>query len=118
MKKYILLLLVIFSSMVTLVAQPTDNPYKTQYGIATPTWTDALNWSTSVSIIDFKLPEETSWDNALQKAFVALGANGGTVFFPAGTYSFLNNVVLPSKVILRGTTPTQTDSKSDSFAPE
>ncbi len=116
MKTHILLLSTIFISIVAF-SQPTDNPYKTQYGTGTPTWTDALNWSTSVSIIDFKLPEETEWDNALQKAFVALSANGGTVFFPAGTYPFLNNVILPSKVILRGETPVQTDAKSDTFAP-
>ncbi|MFZ4725505.1 MAG: T9SS type A sorting domain-containing protein, partial [Paludibacter sp.] len=98
-------------------AQPSDNPYKTQYGTATPTWTETLNWTQSVSIVNFKLAEETEWDNALQKAFDNLGANGGTVFFPAGTYAFLNNVVLPSKVILRGETPTQIDAKMADFAP-
>jgi len=96
---------------------PSDNPYKTQYGASTPIWSDSLNWTTSVSILDFKLAEETDWDNALQKAFVQLGATGGTVFFPAGTYTFLNNVVLPSNVILRGETPTQTDAKLADFAP-
>jgi hypothetical protein len=116
MKKINLLFSLFFLSAVAF-AQPSDNPYKTQYGTATPTWTDALNWTTSVSIVNFKLAEEAEWDNALQKAFDNLGVNGGTVYFPAGTYTFLNNVVLPSKVILRGETPTQTDAKSADFSP-
>lgn len=116
MKNQIILLFVLCANF-ALVAQPTDNPYKTQYGNAAPAWTDELNWSRTVTITNFKLAEETAWDNALQKAFENLGAVGGTIFFPAGTYVFSNNVVIPTKIILRGETPVQTDAKSDGFAP-
>lgn len=116
LQKSILMLLVLFISTPMLFSAPTDNPYKTIYDLNSPLWTDSLGWSTAVTITNYKLPEETDWDNALQKAFTALGAAGGNVFFPAGTYNFGNSVVLPSKVVLRGETPAQTNAKLSDFA--
>ena len=98
-------------------AVPTDNPFRTKYTSNAPTWTDSLNWSAMVSISDFKQTTETEFDSALVRAFSNLGGMGGTVYFPAGTYNFSEDILLPTNVILRGETPNQTDARQSDFAP-
>jgi len=45
---------------------------------------------------------QTPNDAALQQAIAQLGASGGVVFFPQGSYLFLSSVNLPDSVVLRG----------------
>ncbi len=105
------------NSLQVVFAVPTDNPFRAKYTSTTPAWTDSLNWSAMVSISDFKQTTETEFDSALVRAFSNLGGMGGTVYFPAGTYNFSGDIVLPTNVILRGETPNQTDARLSDFAP-
>jgi hypothetical protein len=41
-------------------------------------------------------------DSAFNAAMNALGGNAGVIFFPADTYSFTQNMILPDSIILRG----------------
>jgi hypothetical protein len=41
-------------------------------------------------------------DSAFNAAMNALGGNAGVIFFPADTYAFAQNMVLPDNIILRG----------------
>lgn len=98
-------------------AQPTDNPYKTKYGTA-PIWTNEIRWEKTINILDFALPNQTSWDEALILAKSSITqSGGGVIYFPAGTYIFANSVSLVSGVVLRGDLPENNNAKVDSFAP-
>lgn len=58
-----------------------------------------------VSILDFdgKNDSSANTNTPLKRAITALGANGGTIFFPAGTYRFDSTIVISQdKIILLG----------------
>lgn len=95
---------------------PTNNPYKELYPDTYPTWTDLLNWDHVLNITDFEPDEENYWDAALNMAMNQLN-NGGTIFFPSGTYRFKSNIVLTNGIILRGEKPLYTDARENNFAP-
>lgn len=95
---------------------PTDNPYKQLYPDAYPSWTENLAWKKIVDISTYTPDSEGFWDDALVAAMQSLN-NGGTVFFPAGTYKFKENVTILDGIILRGETPEFTDAKESNFAP-
>jgi hypothetical protein len=88
-------------------------------------WTNELPWTEVVSILDhggvadgdFELSTGTDNTAALHAAIADLGANGGTVYFPSGTYFFADNLFLPNNIILRGETPQNADAKTASFDP-
>ncbi len=80
-------------------AQPTSNP--APYDAAT--WTADLPWD---NVIDIQEVEGSSWDEKVKEACTRLSQNGGGVlYFPAGDYSFEEDIVLPDGVILRGADP-------------
>lgn len=89
----------VLASLVTLCAgaAPTDNPVRTQFGAGAAAWTDSIPWGTVVSVADFS----GSFDKA-QDALLAKGKGGGVVFFPPGTYSFKEHILLKSGVVIRG----------------
>ena len=93
-----------------------SNPVRSLFPNA-PLWTDSLNWDTQLTITDFVQSGETTVDSALVRAFRQLGTGGGVVYFPAGEYQFSDNVSLPSKVILKGDAPINTDARLNNFAP-
>ena len=108
-----------FASIMSMIAsaQPYDNPYKTKYGSA-PIWTNDIRWDKSVNILDFEVPNQLFWDAALTAAMSSVSSSGGgVVYFPAGTYNFADDVILPSAVVLRGEMPVCDNAKVDSFAP-
>lgn len=111
-----LLLLLLWMPVASLLAQPTDNPYRTFYPQTPyPHFTDSIAWHRVWSISDF---EDTTMVARYNKArdFVAQ-QGGGVLFFPAGTYQFENSIQIRSGVVIRGETPLFTIAKDSLFAP-
>jgi hypothetical protein len=117
-KKYGFTLLLLGLTMLNGWAiAPINNPFRAKYSNDIPLWTDSLNWTQSIDINTFIQQNETMCDSALSRAIRHLGSTGGTVYFPAGTYSFSNDIDIPSYIILRGETPTEQDARKTNFAP-
>lgn len=93
------------------VTVPTDDP-ASMYGLA---WTGRLPWTNVVGVTD--VPGATAGER-LAAAQARLGGRGGVVYFPAGTYTFTDHVLLEDGVILRGAPPIgETDARKDEYQP-
>ena len=85
-------------------AGPQDAPTATFYGNGTYVWADTMvPWQCVFNIIDYPGKPDAAFA-AAQSAAVAAG--GGVVFFPAGVYTFENNIPLASNVVIRGVATT------------
>ncbi|MBD1940007.1 glycosyl hydrolase family 28-related protein [Microcoleus sp. FACHB-68] len=102
------------SSCGSATGSPTDNPITARYGNSTYSWTNQIKWNCVYNIKDFKgSPIERF--NAARDAASAGG--GGVVYFPAGTYNFIDSISLKNGVVIRGETPSVKDAKAGSYAP-
>ena len=116
MRQAMILLALMALSLTAWAATPTDNPVTARYAdnaAAVPAWVNTLPWATAVSIVDFTGANDNERFSAAQAAVVAKG--GGVVFFPAGTYTFKDSLVLENGIILRGETPALLDAKQDTY---
>lgn len=96
-------------------AGATDNPVLTRFSKNTYAWTEALPWNCVYHIQDFS---GATIDEQFKKARDAAVANGGgIVYFPAGTYTFSDDLYLKNGVIIRGETPRIQDAKSPQYSP-
>lgn len=85
-------------------AGPQDSPTATLYGNGTYPWAeDMVPWQCVFNIVDYPGKPDAAFA-AAQKAAVAAG--GGVIYFPAGVYSFANNIPLASNVVIRGVATT------------
>ncbi|WP_235440925.1 glycoside hydrolase family 55 protein, partial [Limnoraphis robusta] len=95
--------------------EPVDNIIASFYGKDAYPWTNQLRWNCVYNIKNF------SGSNLIEKFNKARDAaadnGGGVVYFPAGTYSFTDNIELKDGVILRGETPSVKDAKSANYSP-
>jgi hypothetical protein len=111
--------ILLFSST-ALLAQPTDNPYRTRYNPITH-WTDSLKWSTvtDVTTLSNVVAQDGTVDSlALQNALTTISnAGGGVLYFPPGEYKFGYDLYIPTGVILRGETPTVANATDNNFRP-
>ena len=101
---------------------PSNNPISDAYGAGAYPWTDEINWTNVVNILDFAAVADGTTDNiaAWNAASAAVSSNGGgIVYFPAGTYYFADNMIFPSGVIIRGDAPVSgsDDAMQATFAP-
>lgn len=118
MKRKLLAFLLLVAG--NLLAQPTDNPYRSKY---LPTasnlhWTDTLKWNNIVNVSTFgAIPNDGTSDLAATRQAIdaAAAAGGGIVFFPAGTYNFEDSLLLKSGVVLRGETPTVSEARDTTY---
>lgn len=94
---------------------PTDNPIAEQYANSSYPWTNQIKWNCVYNIQDFDGRTMVARFNAARDAAAANG--GGVVYFPAGTYSFEDNISLKNGVVLRGEIPSVTDAKNSGFNP-
>jgi hypothetical protein len=95
----------------TATALPSDNPaadLKLE-------WVDSLPWKIVVSLADFPGNEPAQRIEAAQKALAAKG--GGTLFFPAGTYTFREHIQIGNGILWRGETPAIRSAKEDGYDP-
>jgi len=91
---------------------PSDNPARL-YKIA---WTDRLPWSRVVNLADIQGDSLAARLQTAQQQLRKQG--GGVVYFPAGDYTFEDDIFLEDGVILRGATPTGvTDARQEGYAP-
>lgn len=94
-----------------VAAAPQGNPvarYK-------QSWTDAIQWSNVVVITAIKAFDNDSKLAIAQRMLVKRG--GGVVYFPPGTYDFLDHIKLKDGVILRGADPKViTDARNERYA--
>jgi hypothetical protein len=74
----------------------------------------ALPWERVVSVRDMPGATDSERVRAAQEAVVKRG--GGVVFFPSGTYTFQEDLVLEDGVILRGETPVELHAKSEQYS--
>ncbi len=94
---------------------PTDNPIAAKYGADAYPWTDEILWDRVYNIVDF--PGNTDMERYIAARDAAAAAGGGVVYFPAGTYTFTEDLYLVDGVVLRGAAPSGNDAKADGFAP-
>ncbi|MEB3281931.1 MAG: glycosyl hydrolase family 28-related protein [Lyngbya sp.] len=95
--------------------EPVDNPIASFYGKEAYPWANQLRWDCVYNIDNFS---GSSLIEKFNKARDAAAANGGgVVYFPAGTYTFTDNIELKDGVILRGETPSVKDAKSANYSP-
>jgi len=92
-----------------------NNPIAAFYGKEAYPWSNQLPWGCVYDITDF--PGETRDRQFEQAKAAALAQGGGTIYFPAGTYEFTDDLVLDNSIILRGETPPSAEAKSDDFQP-
>ena len=98
----LLLVLVGAKGIKTPTNDPITNHYRKLPG-AVPEWIKTLPWGKTVNIADYQGATD---DERLEKARTALlSKGGGVLYFPAGTYSFKDNLDIPNGVILRGADP-------------
>ncbi len=95
--------------------EPVDNPITSFYGENTYRWTNQLQWNCVYNINNFSGSNLIEKFNKARDAAAANG--GGVVYFPAGTYTFNDNIELKDGVILRGETPSVKDAKSANYSP-
>jgi acetyltransferase-like isoleucine patch superfamily enzyme len=99
----------------TVLSQPTNNPYKEKYSNSSFHWTDDLPWEKVYNINSYAgTTLELKLINA-QNDIVSKG--GGVLYFPKGDYFFNENITLRNGVIWRGEPSLNSDAKSDAFAP-
>jgi PKD repeat protein len=96
-------------------AGPTDNPVATKYGATAYPWTDQINWTNVFNVTTFA--GATDMERYIAARDAAVAAGGGVVYFPAGTYTFTEDLYLANGVVIRGATPTNTDAKSATYDP-
>ncbi|NJM15542.1 MAG: carbohydrate-binding protein [Bacteroidales bacterium] len=92
---------------------PTDNPIASAYP-GEYSWAANLAWECVYNVNDYSGSAAQKF-SAAQNDAVANG--GGVVYFPAGTYTFTDDLLVKSGVVIRGATPSNTDAKSSSFNP-
>lgn len=101
----------------SLAKVPSYDPvsrYYSKNSDAVPAWIKTLLWSNTVSVADFPGATDEERFNKAQEALLKMG--GGIVYFPARTYTFSNDIVLKSNVIIRGADPVGiTDAKNDQY---
>ena len=95
--------------------EPIDNVIASFYGKEAYPWTNQIRWDCVYNINNFSGSNLIDKFNQARDAAAANG--GGIVYFPAGTYTFTDNIQLKDGVILRGETPTVKDAKSASYSP-
>ena len=92
---------------------PTDNPielaYPGEYG-----WTSNINWECVYNVDDYP-GNATQKFNAAQTD--AYNDGGGIVYFPAGSYTFADDLLVKSGVVIRGATPANNNAMSGTFDP-
>jgi hypothetical protein len=81
---------------------------------AVPAWLAALPWDRTISIANVQGTNDDDRVRTAQTELVKQG--GGVIFFPAGTYTFRNDIVLEDGVILRGETPAESNAKAEAYA--
>ncbi len=94
---------------------PTDNPVASRYGQKAYPWTSEIKWQCVYNIQDFQGGTLSDRFNFLRDVAAANG--GGVIYFPAGTYEFLDSIYLKSGVVIRGETPAITDAKQSLYNP-
>ena len=97
------------------VGQPMDNPYRTFYPRTLPGhFSDSLAWGT---VLDISTVAGGTVEEKLAAAQLTLRQTGGVIFFPAGTYTFGNSIVIRRGIVLRGAEPGVRRARDTSFAP-
>lgn len=87
-------------------AQPITNPVTQFYpGLSQYAWTDQLAWSTVTTTA--ATPDDGLDDLAVVQAEIAAisAAGGGVLYFPAGTYTFSDDLFIHDGVVIRGVQP-------------
>ena len=104
------------TAAVNAAGLPADNPVAARYAkqpATVPAWIQSLPWNRGVNIRNFKGATDDERLQAAQKAVVAQG--GGVVFFPAGTYSFADDIRLENGVLLRGEDPVDGNARAETY---
>lgn len=97
----------ILPSVFLLAQPPANNPYTSYYKLK-ENWTDQIRWDqvTDVTRVKGIVGEHGVVDSTqLHQQLERMSANGGVLYFPAGTYYLNFNVHLKSNVVLRGAEP-------------
>jgi len=140
-KRLLLLVLVLFSSgLLSVYAQPTDNPVTGKYPELVGHWTNQIKWSSVTNVTnvagllvqataplsDPRFPELTSGTVYIvdstklrQTMWAITDAGGGVLYFPSGYYVFSFNVLMTDQVVFRGDNPpsNENDAKQNNFSP-
>ncbi|NER84278.1 MAG: hypothetical protein F6K42_33030, partial [Leptolyngbya sp. SIO1D8] len=94
---------------------PVDNPVTAFYLDETPTWVDDLHWQCVFNINDYDGASDQERFQAAQAAAIAAG--GGSVYLPAGTYRFNEDLVIGNGIIVRGEAGSIQTAKDPAFQP-
>lgn len=94
---------------------PTENPVTRRYADPALAWTDELKWECVYNIEDFDGATDGDRFDAAKDAAIAAG--GGVIYFPAGTYTFADDLLLANGIVVRGEVPSTSDAKSEAYAP-
>lgn len=113
----------------TAMAQPTTSPYRERYLAGRPEagimhWTDSLaaQWSAAsvhnINSIPGALSGTAVNVATLQSYMNSLSAQGGgMIYFPAGSYTFSDNLEIPTGIVLAGETPSVRDARDANYRP-
>ena len=92
---------------------PTDNAAQTLYGSSAYLWTSSIKWNCVYNIKDY--PTGTDDERFIAAQTQAVKNGGGVIYFPAGLYTFANNLSLSSNIVIRG--DVTTDKAKVGFLP-
>jgi hypothetical protein len=119
----------LFTALVCFVMQannasaqaPTDNPYRTRFNPSIFHWTDSLKWAsvTNVTTVSGLLGSGNQVDStAMQTLMNQISAQGGgVIYFPADTFRFAYDLIIPGGVLIRGANPTVANALDDNYRP-
>ncbi len=106
-RKLLSVLAGILPSVFLSAQPPATNPY-TRYYKLQENWTDQVRWNQVTDVTQVKgiVGERGVVDSTLlHQQLERMSANGGVLYFPAGTYYFNFDVHLRSNVVIRGAEP-------------
>jgi hypothetical protein len=121
LKKAIFLGLGLLAANQLMAQAPTDNAYRSRYNPNQFHWTDTLHWSQTTdasTITGLLLPGKRVDSTAMHNLMAQIsGQGGGVIYFPADTFRFGFDLIIPSGLVLRGATPAIPDALNDNYKP-
>lgn len=110
MKRFTKIMIMWLGAVVSVMAQPTNNPYISFYpGTPSSHWTQVLRWSNIFNVTTYGAVANDNQDDlqAIKQAIDAASqSGGGIVYFPTGVYNVSDSLILKPGVVLRGDDPT------------
>jgi len=119
-KRLLALASVLFTCLQLVAQAPTDNPYAARFN-PQPHWTNDLRWTnvTESTTVSGLVGANRQVDStALQNLMNSISTQGGgVIYFPADSFKFNYDLVIPTGIVLRGATPAVANATNENYRP-